>query len=143
MRSKLRLNHKYMECKYDKGKSGNLRLKTYTEFQLQKNYVKGATQTGINRLVIAAGMVEENHNMTTTMKLHTTQFRQIDKSQFKAPEFAQISGYINTPNNNSPITLSSLKGKVVLVYIWTYTCINSILLCRTFTIGIKNILIMV
>src|ERR671932_2806722 len=32
---------------------------------------------------------------------------------------------INTPNNN-PLTLSSLKGKVVLVYIWTYTCINSI-----------------
>ena len=43
----------------------------------------------------------------------------------KAPEFAQIGGYINTPNN-SPITLSSLNGKVVLVYIWTYTCINSI-----------------
>ncbi|HEY9491093.1 MAG TPA: redoxin family protein, partial [Nitrososphaeraceae archaeon] len=100
------------------------------EFQLEKNYtnVKSAAQTGINRPVIAAGMVEENHTMTTTMKLDTNQFKQIDKSQFiKAPEFAQISGYINTPNNNnSPITLSSLKGKVVLLYIWTYTCINSI-----------------
>jgi thiol-disulfide isomerase/thioredoxin len=99
------------------------------ELQLEKNYtnVKSATQTGINRPVIAAGMVEENHTMTTTMKLDTNQFKQIDKSQFiKAPEFAQISGYINTPNNNSPLTLSSLKGKVVLVYIWTYTCINSI-----------------
>ena len=72
-----------------------------------------------------AGMVE--NQTVTTIKLNTTQFQQIDKSQFKkAPEFAQISGYINTPNNNSPITLSSLKGKVVLVYIWTYTCINSI-----------------
>ena len=60
------------------------------------------------------------------MKINKTQFQQVDKSQFKkAPEFAQISGYINTPNNNS-LTLSSLKGKVVLVYIWTYTCINSI-----------------
>jgi thiol-disulfide isomerase/thioredoxin len=72
-----------------------------------------------------AGMVE--NQTVTTIKHNTTQFQQIDKSQFKeAPEFAQISGYINTPNNNSPITLSSLKGKVVLVYIWTYTCINSI-----------------
>src|ERR671911_490453 len=72
-----------------------------------------------------AGMVE--NQTVTTIKLNTTQFQQIDKSQFKkAPEFVQISGYINTPNNNSPITLSSLKGKVVLVYIWTYTCINSI-----------------
>src|ERR687895_2317108 len=74
---------------------------------------------------IEAGMVE--NQTVTTIKLNTTQFQQIDKSQFKkSPEFAQISGYINTPNNNSPITLSSLKGKVVLVYIWTYTCINSI-----------------
>jgi thiol-disulfide isomerase/thioredoxin len=99
------------------------------EFQLEKNYtnMKSAAQSGINRPVIAGGMVEENHATTTTMKLNPTQIRQIDKSQFtKAPEFAQISGYINTPNNNSPITLSSLKGKVVLLYIWTYTCINSI-----------------
>jgi thiol-disulfide isomerase/thioredoxin len=97
------------------------------EFQFEKNNdtVKNTVQTGITHPVITTGMVE-NHNMTT-MKLNATQFRQIDKSQFiKAPEFAQISGYINTPNNNSPITLSSLKGKVVLLYIWTYTCINSI-----------------
>ena len=64
-------------------------------------------KSGINRPVIAAGMLEMNHTrITTTMKLNATQFRQIDKSQFiKAPEFTQISGYINTPNNNSPITL--------------------------------------
>ena len=88
------------------------------EAQFEKNYanVKSATQTGM----------VENHTIST-IKLNTTQSQQIDKSEFiKAPEFAQISGYINTPNNNSPITLSSLRGKVVLVYIWTYTCINSI-----------------
>ena len=100
------------------------------EFQFEKNYtnIKSAAKSGINRPVIAPGMAEENHTMTTTIKLDTTQFKQIDKSQFiKAPEFAQISGYINTPNNNnSPLTLSSLRGKVVLLYIWTYTCINSI-----------------
>jgi thiol-disulfide isomerase/thioredoxin len=99
------------------------------ELKFEKNYtnMKSAAQSGINRPVIAGGMVEENHTMTITMKLNAAQFQQIDKSQFtKAPEFAQISGYINTPNNNSPITLSSLKGKVVLLYIWTYTCINSI-----------------
>ena len=96
------------------------------EFQFEKNNdtVKNAVQTGITHPVTTAGMVG-NHNITT-MKLNATQFQQIDKAHFiKAPEFAQISGYINTPNN-SPITLSSLKGKVVLVYIWTYTCINSI-----------------
>ena len=98
------------------------------ELEFEKNYsnVKSAVQRfGMNHPVPSAGMIE-NHTITT-VKLNTTQFQQINRSQFiKAPEFAQISGYINTPDNNSPITLSSLKGKVVLLYIWTYTCINSI-----------------
>ena len=97
------------------------------DFGFEKNFdnVKSAVKHGMTHPAIATGMVE--NQTITTIKLNTTQFQQIDKSQFKkAPEFAQISGYINTPNNNSPITLSSLKGKVVLVYIWTYTCINSI-----------------
>jgi thiol-disulfide isomerase/thioredoxin len=79
--------------------------------------------SNINHTAIADTTID---NHTVTMKINKTQFQHIDKSQFKkAPEFAQISGYINIPNNN-PLTLSSLKGKVVLVYIWTYTCINSI-----------------
>jgi len=41
----------------------------------------------------------------------------------KAPELAGISGYINAPQN---LTLASLKGKVVLVDFWTYSCINCI-----------------
>ncbi|MDQ3872563.1 MAG: thioredoxin family protein [Thermoproteota archaeon] len=48
---------------------------------------------------------------------------QIDKSQFKlAPELTKISGYINS----GPITLADLRGKVVLVDFWTYSCINCI-----------------
>jgi thiol-disulfide isomerase/thioredoxin len=67
---------------------------------------------------------KEENQSTTTINLNKAQFQQINKSQFrKAPDFVQISGYINTP---APITLSSLKGKVVLVNFWTYTCINSI-----------------
>jgi thiol-disulfide isomerase/thioredoxin len=98
------------------------------DFGSEKNIdsVNGDVQrSGITNPALAEGMVE--NQTVTTMKLNSTMFQHIDKSQFKkAPEFVQISGYINTPNNNSPITLSSLKGKVVLVYIWTYTCINSI-----------------
>jgi len=48
----------------------------------------------------------------------------IDKTQFKkAPEFTGITGFINTPN---PIKLADLKGKIVVVHFWTYTCINCI-----------------
>ena len=77
------------------------------------------------RFGITYPAIEEN-NTVTTIKINKTQSQQVNESQFKkAPEFVEISGYINTPNNN-PLTLSSLKGKAVLVYIWTYTCINSI-----------------
>ena len=44
----------------------------------------------------------------------------------EAPELRGIEGYINT---DSDIKIQSLKGKVVLVDFWTYTCINCI---RTF-----------
>ncbi len=38
------------------------------------------------------------------------------------PAFTERGGWINTP---TPITLDSLRGKVVLVNFWTYSCINS------------------
>ncbi|HXW12636.1 MAG TPA: thioredoxin family protein [Nitrososphaeraceae archaeon] len=47
----------------------------------------------------------------------------MDKSQFKkAPEFEGITYYINSNGTK----LSDLKGKVVLVDFWTYSCINCI-----------------
>lgn len=47
----------------------------------------------------------------------------IDKSQYKqAPELSRISGYVNS----EPFKLSDLRGKVVVVDFWTYSCINCI-----------------
>lgn len=61
----------------------------------------------------------ENSTITTNW-INNAQFP-IDKSQFKkAPEFAETTGYINT----ELIKLTDLRGKVVLVNFWTYTCIN-------------------
>lgn len=39
-----------------------------------------------------------------------------------APEFTGIQTWLNS----DPLTLKSLRGKVVLVDFWTYTCINCI-----------------
>jgi thiol-disulfide isomerase/thioredoxin len=39
-----------------------------------------------------------------------------------APEFTGISKWLNS----DPLTLQQLRGKVVLVDFWTYTCINCI-----------------
>ncbi|MDQ3902657.1 MAG: thioredoxin family protein [Thermoproteota archaeon] len=88
---------------------------------LNKASSSSIAQQKLEKLVSAA---TTQNGTLTTIKLKRDQFMHIDESQFiKAPEFAQITGYINTPHN-SPITLSSLKGKVVLVDFWTYSCIN-------------------
>lgn len=44
---------------------------------------------------------------------------------YAAPNFSGIQAWINTPGNK-PLSMTSLKGKVVLVDFWTYSCINCI-----------------
>jgi thiol-disulfide isomerase/thioredoxin len=41
----------------------------------------------------------------------------------KAPEPTGITGWFNTPGDK-PLSLSALRGKVVLLDFWTYSCIN-------------------
>jgi cytochrome c biogenesis protein CcdA/thiol-disulfide isomerase/thioredoxin len=41
----------------------------------------------------------------------------------RAPEFAGIAHWLNTPGGR-PLTVAGLRGKVVLVDFWTYSCIN-------------------
>jgi cytochrome c biogenesis protein CcdA/thiol-disulfide isomerase/thioredoxin len=43
----------------------------------------------------------------------------------KAPEFVDNQQWFNTPGDR-PLTLQSLRGRVVLVDFWTYSCINCI-----------------
>jgi thiol-disulfide isomerase/thioredoxin len=44
------------------------------------------------------------------------------KNSIPAPEFTGIEKWLNS----EPLTLQQLRGKVVLVDFWTYTCINCI-----------------
>jgi thiol-disulfide isomerase/thioredoxin len=39
-----------------------------------------------------------------------------------APEFTGLAGWLNSP----PLTVSGLKGQVVLVDFWTYSCVNCV-----------------
>ncbi len=43
-------------------------------------------------------------------------------SSYAAPEFADIEAWLNS----KPLTMQSLKGKVVLIDFWTYSCINCV-----------------
>jgi cytochrome c biogenesis protein CcdA/thiol-disulfide isomerase/thioredoxin len=40
-----------------------------------------------------------------------------------APDFADVSLWLNTPEGQ-PLTMARLRGNVVLVNFWTYTCVN-------------------
>ncbi|OSC42405.1 cytochrome c biogenesis protein DipZ [Mycobacterium decipiens] len=40
-----------------------------------------------------------------------------------APDLKGIAGWLNTPDNQ-PVALNSLRGKVVLIDFWAYSCIN-------------------
>ena len=40
-----------------------------------------------------------------------------------APALTGLTGWLNTPGN-APLSLAGLKGKVVLIDFWTYSCIN-------------------
>jgi cytochrome c biogenesis protein CcdA/thiol-disulfide isomerase/thioredoxin len=41
----------------------------------------------------------------------------------RAPDFTGIVSWLNTPGDK-PLTLTQLRGKIVLVDFWTYSCIN-------------------
>jgi len=67
--------------------------------------------------------IENNQTVAEQLgQLNSSQSNSSLKSQGKAPEFIAGGEWLNS----KPLTLNDLKGKVVLVDFWTYTCINCI-----------------
>jgi cytochrome c biogenesis protein CcdA/thiol-disulfide isomerase/thioredoxin len=60
-------------------------------------------------------------NVVTTKSGYLT-IAEKNKKYPVAPELSSPDGFINT--DGKPVTIASLKGKVVLLDIWTYSCIN-------------------
>jgi thiol-disulfide isomerase/thioredoxin len=88
-------------------------------------------------LVNPTGKLEESEaaqKQLTGLRVNKTAAA-ADRSQFegrndlpmiaKAPDFVGNQKWFNTANGK-PLTLEQLRGKVVLVDFWTYTCINCI-----------------
>jgi cytochrome c biogenesis protein CcdA/thiol-disulfide isomerase/thioredoxin len=61
-------------------------------------------------------LVSEN----TTSQRSSAPKEAFNVAAYSAPEFKNIAAWINS----DPLTMASLRGKVVLVDFWTYSCIN-------------------
>lgn len=83
---------------------------SYSNF-LNKLETTGSTQTELNKLKGA------NPNV----KIESIGIKLNDLGA--APDFVGITKWLNT---EKPLTLSDLRGKIVLVDFWTYTCVNCI-----------------
>lgn len=79
--------------------------------QNQLSHLNGNTSTSAPTPTSVTG-VASNANQSDLFNANTP-----------APAFAPTTQWLNTPK---PLTLQDLKGKVVLVDFWTYTCINCI-----------------
>ena len=80
--------------------------------------------TGLGAVVSTPGLNNVKNTIGNAINVTSNQSVVGEGSLFeKAPELMDIAGYINVPDN---LTIASLKGKVVLVDFWTYSCINCI-----------------
>ncbi|MCA9308258.1 redoxin domain-containing protein [candidate division WWE3 bacterium] len=73
----------------------------------------------------ATKMLEENNGVIKLNQNNSNQNSKVKMSlskPIKAPEIVDVANWINS----GPLTLKDLKGKVVLIDFWTYSCINCI-----------------
>ena len=99
--------------------AGFLDVTKIEQILLEKNDKK---DTSINN----TSNTDANTEVTDKTKMGKELFMSIEEKNRKfilAPDISTPDGFINT--NNLPITISEFKGKkVVLLDIWTYSCIN-------------------
>lgn len=93
------------------------------------NYGKGLTQIEDNELV--RKQLDSLKDGTEDSSLGesqqgTTMDKIIESDLNKAPEIIPGGQWYNLPAGTEELTLADLRGKVVLVDFWTYTCINCI-----------------
>ncbi|MCX4163560.1 MULTISPECIES: thioredoxin family protein [Paraburkholderia] len=76
----------------------------------------------LQKLAVATTLAAAAATIAATAATGTAGVAEPHKSGSAAPEFTGISTWLNS----DPLTIQKLRGKVVLVDFWTYTCINCI-----------------
>lgn len=74
----------------------------------------------LNIKVLEEKLVPENDSSTKSNSNSSANKQKFNVAAYDAPELKNIAAWINS----DPQTIESLKGKVVLVDFWTYSCIN-------------------
>lgn len=91
--------------------------------------VPGYTSALQNRIEGGAGVRKKLNALTGAATTHNATLTACNSNATglidcgKAPAFTKITTWLNTPGDR-PLTLAALRGKVVLVDFWTYSCIN-------------------
>lgn len=80
-----------------------------------------------NSSVVTQGLNKLTGRNLTTNSTDTSGLFNVN---YPAPEFTGITQWLNNPDgkgaDSNPLTMKELRGKVVLIDFWTYTCINCI-----------------
>ncbi len=74
----------------------------------------------LNLIKLEQKLVPENDESSKPSSTGSTNKQKFNVNAYDAPEFKNIAAWINS----DPLTLASLRGKVVLIDFWTYSCIN-------------------
>ncbi len=96
-----------------------LQAKLLDRFPSYQNFLIGLESSPAVRKQLDLLKNKKNQPSTVNQQTPTVNLPNLGK----APEFVGITKWLNT---DKPLTLADLKGKVVLVDFWTYTCINCI-----------------
>lgn len=89
------------------------------------NYFPSYTQF-LNRLEGNSGVKTQLNLLKNQQSLQSDQ-NGLFNVNYPAPDFTGIDAWLNLPaGSGKTLSLNDLKGKVVLVDFWTYTCINCI-----------------
>ncbi len=95
---------------------------TYLEAQLLNAFP--GVQTSLNQFEQNDALTKQLNSLRGNLSQQTLlDTSGVFNANMPSPEITGITNWLNTP---TPLTIARLKGKVVLVDFWTYTCINCI-----------------
>ncbi len=97
-------------------------LNAFPQFSTALNSFE-SDKTVSTQLDILKGRKSENVDPPQGTSVRETENTSYFNADTHAPDFVGITKWLNT---NSPLSIKQLKGRVVLVDFWTYTCINCI-----------------